>query len=68
MELFVEQFGKYGDSILSSVVLTSVAAAYCDIDNFEMAKKCCDRARAMSGSKTSEELHMVYQRLKQHGY
>ena len=56
MELFVEQFGKYGDSILSSVVLTSVAAAY------------CDRARAMSGGKTSEELHMVYQRLKQHGY
>ena len=32
-----------------------------------MAKKCCDRAYAMTGGNAGEELQMVYKRLRQSG-
>lgn len=54
---------KYGNSILSPELLTSVAAAYLDLNEFENGKKCCDRAYAKSNGKASDELKNVYKRL-----
>ncbi len=67
VNLFSEQVHKYGNSMITPALLTSVAAAYCDIEDFEMAKKCCDRAYAMTGGNAGEELQMVYKRLNQRG-
>ena len=67
VNLFAEQVHKYGNSMITPALLTSVAAAYCDIEDFEMAKKCCDRAYAMTGGNAGEELQMVYKRLRQNG-
>lgn len=53
---------KYGTSIFNSALLTSVAAAYCDLGEYDNAKKCCDIALKKSGG--SEELKNVYKRIK----
>ena len=52
-------------SCLSPALLTSLAAAYCDVGNYEMARKCANKAYAMNGGyKNCEvELTMVYMRL-----
>lgn len=53
-------------SCLSVPLLTSLAAAYCDIGNYEMAKKCANRAYAIQGGSKNytTELSLVYQRIK----
>ncbi len=56
---------KFGNAIISPALLTSVAAAFCDIDEYEKkAKKHCDRAFAMTNGKGAGELSSVYQRFK----
>lgn len=57
---------KFGKNILTPVLLTSAAAAYCDLNKFEEAKQCCDYAFAMSKGKGSFELAMVYKRINSH--
>ena len=54
---------KYGGGILTHSLLTSLAAAYCDMEEFGKAKKCCDRAYAMNNGSSSLELAMVYKRI-----
>ena len=49
---------------LSSALLTSIAAAYCDIEDYTNAKKYADHAYAASGGKCSSELHAVYGRIE----
>ena len=53
-------------SCLSVPLLTSLAAAYCDIGNYELAKKCANRAYAIQGGSKGyqTELSLVYQRIK----
>ena len=53
---------KFGQAMVTPALLTSVAAAYCDLGDYARAKKCCDRAYA-SGGKGSEELSLVYDRI-----
>lgn len=55
---------KYGAKMISPVLLTSAAAAYCDLEEYGNAKKCCDRAYASMGGKSSGELAAVYARIK----
>ncbi len=55
---------KYGERILSGALLTSAAAAYCDLKQYRTARKCCDRAFAMSNGKKSGELSAVYARIR----
>ncbi|MEG1492555.1 MAG: hypothetical protein RR394_09925, partial [Oscillospiraceae bacterium] len=55
---------KYGAEIISAALLTSAAAAYCDLDDYEKAAKCCDRAFAKLDGKASVELSMVYKRIR----
>ena len=53
-------------SCLSVPLLTSLAAAYCDVGNYELAKKCANRAYAMQGGGKNyqTELSLVYGRIK----
>ena len=53
-------------SCLSVPLLTSLAAAYCDICNYELAKKCANRAYAIQGGGKNyqTELSLVYERIK----
>lgn len=51
------------------VLITSVAAAYCDIDDYDMALKLCNKASALQdGKPISGELSSVYQRIHNKGY
>ena len=54
----------FGRSMITPVLLTSAAAAYCDIEDYERAKRCCDRAYAESNGMHSDELSLVYKRIK----
>ncbi len=53
-------------SCLSVPLLTSLAAAYCDVGNYDLAKKCADRAYAIQGGSKNyrTELSLVYQRIR----
>ena len=50
----------------SIALFTSLAAAYCDVKNYEMAKKYADVAYAKQGGGTGHEneLSLVYKRIK----
>lgn len=62
--IFTKMRTKWGSKMLSSAALTSIAAAYCDLGEYENAKKCCNRAYAMSNGNSSGELKAVYGRIK----
>lgn len=63
IELFKFAKEEYGEDMLTPALLTSAAAAYCDIKEYENALKCCKRAYA-TGGKKNEELSLVYKRIK----
>ena len=54
----------FGKDMVTAVLLTSVAGAYCDIGDYVCAKRCCDRAYAQLNGKRSEELSLVYKRIQ----
>lgn len=68
VELYETLCRRYGSSMVSPVLLTSVAAAFCDLGRYEDARHCCDRAFAMTNGNPDPELRLVYQRLKSEGY
>ena len=50
-------------------LLTSVGAAFCDLDDWDMGRKCADKAFSQSRKKASEELNNLYGRIYRHyGY
>ncbi len=59
----IDLYKKYNNRAYSSgAYLTSIAAAYCDVENFEEALKCANRAYAIG--EHSIELSLVYKRIK----
>ena len=50
--------------VWSPALFTSVAAAYCDLDQLELSRKYANRAKALLGNNSSPELISVYARLK----
>ena len=58
-----EYCSKHGKDVWSGPLFTSIAAAYCDIEDYDTAKKFADRAFAISGARTSGELSSVYGRI-----
>jgi hypothetical protein len=48
IDILAEATKRFGQSMVTSALLTSVAAAYCDLGDYIRAKKCCDRAYASS--------------------
>lgn len=57
---------KYGMELITPVLLTSVAAAYCDLNEFGNAKRCADLAYCKLNRNPSEELRLVYARIRKH--
>ena len=55
---------KYGPDIISVPLLTSAAAAYCDMGDYVRARQCCNRAYFHSNKNPSNELRMVYKRIE----
>ena len=53
-----------GMDMITPVLLTSAAAAYCDLGQYENALKCAKRAYAMYNGRATEELHGVFGRIK----
>ena len=62
IEFYNAQIAKFGNTVNSPQLLTSVAAAYCDVGDYDNAKRLCDRAYGWGGA--SYELSMVYGRIK----
>ena len=62
IEFYTSQVAKFGKAVESPPLLTSLAAAYCDVHDYVSAKRLCDRAYAWGGS--SLELSAVYGRIK----
>ena len=56
----------YGEEAKSAALYTSMAAAACDADDFLLARKYANTARAMSGKEPSAELINTYFRIKKH--
>lgn len=63
---FWERNKRLFSSCLTVPLLTSLAAAYCDVGDYEKATKCANRAYAMQGGAQSgsTELSGVYGRIK----
>ena len=64
IEVFEHARLQYGEDLMSSPLCTSVAAAYCDIKDYDSAKRFADKAYAISGGKASGELASVYGRIR----
>ena len=62
IELFTAQTEKFGNAANSPQLLTSIAAAYCDVGDYVNAKRMCDWAYKWGGS--AYELDRVYDRVK----
>ena len=63
IELFSDTKSKYGSDFITPVLLTSVAAAYCDLQEYENALKCCKWAYKTFGE-FSPNLSNVWARIK----
>ena len=57
---------RFGESVESIVSLNSLAAAYCDINDYASARKLCDKAYAKQGGSVgyTNELSRVYNRIR----
>ena len=55
---------KFGANIMTEALLATAAAAYCDLGEYEKAKKCCDIAYMNHYGMVSNELRMVYKRIE----
>ena len=64
VELFSQAKEKYGEEFITPVLLTSVAAAYCDMKQYENALRCCKWAYKRYNSEENEKLQSVFRRIK----
>jgi tetratricopeptide (TPR) repeat protein len=64
VELFSMIKGKFGESFITPVLLTSVAAAYCDLGEYENALRCCRWAFKRSKGGIDPNLKNVWARLQ----
>lgn len=63
IDLFTKTKKLYGANFITPVLLTSVAAAYCDLKEYENALKCCRWAYKTFG-KFDSDLSNVWRRVK----
>ena len=67
IELLADMKEKYGEEIINEALLTSAAAAYCDMDEPHNAIRCCRWAYKILRIKTGDysiELSNVFERAK----
>lgn len=63
IDLFLKFYKQYGKIIESVPLFTSIAAAYCDIEDFLTSEKYAKKAYALADGKASEELKSVFGRI-----
>ena len=63
IDLFTDVKGAYGTDFITPVLLTSVAAAYCDLKEYDNALRCCKWAYKNFGEFNSS-LSNVWARIK----
>lgn len=63
ISVYREQRAKFGNAILSSPLLTSVAAACCDLGEWDYARRFAEAAYRRSAGKAGEELMAVFRRI-----
>lgn len=56
--------GKYGKELVTVALLTSAGAAYCDLGEYALAKKTCDRAYRLTNGNIDDSLRLVYKRIE----
>ncbi len=54
---------KYGADVMDHVLLTSIAAAFCDLRQYEKAGICCERALQLCGDRPTDALQSVLERI-----
>ena len=64
VDLFAAIKRKYGEDFITPVMLTSVAAAYCDLHEYEKAMRCCKWAYKKYGGRIDPNLKVVFERIK----
>lgn len=64
IDLAAEAKRKFGRCFISSVFLTSIAAAYADLGEFSHARKCVDAAINLENGRISTPLQAVIDRLE----
>lgn len=55
---------KHGDFIASGALYTSLAAAYCDLQDYVTARAYANKALKIEGDYRSDELKIVFSRIK----
>ena len=64
LDIAEQYLAKCGDDIASSALYTSLAAACCDMKDYVVARAYANKALKMEGDNRSEELKIVFSRLK----
>ena len=64
VKVYSQMKAKWGADLFGYVALTSIAAAYCDLGEYEDAKKCCNKAYALEDGHCSGELASVFGRIR----
>lgn len=64
IRLFAYAKKKFGADMITPALLTTAAAAYCDMKEYENARKCCDRAYALGNGSCNPYLSAVYRRIE----
>lgn len=66
IQVFDKEEELFGKDVISSMLVTSVAAAYCVLGEFEQARKYCNYAYALQDNRErgSQELSLVYKRIE----
>ena len=67
IDIAKEYTDLFNRKVWSQAFLTSIAAAYCDLEDYVTAKKFADIAYATYGGSSSPELMNVYERVKREG-
>lgn len=66
VELYSKVCKKYGYDILNVPLLASVAAAYCDLNEYYSAKKCVNKALSQLNGECPDELKALIVKIKKH--
>lgn len=64
IDLATEAKKKFGKDVITSVFLTTIAAAYADLGEFSHARKCVDAAINLENGRISAPLQAVIDRLE----
>ncbi len=64
IELFSYAKQKFGPEMITPVLLTTAAAAYCDLLDYDRALQCCRRAWAELGGEWNPNLQSVFERIR----